>query len=338
VTRYHAGVSRIQIITPHTDAAGSGNATTAQRWALRLRELHHQVHVATRYDGWPCDILLALHASKSAASIRRFRSAFPRHPTIVALTGTDLYRDLRRSARAQESVQGASRLVVLQKLALRELAPRHRRKAVVIEQSVRAPSDRERAFRKRAVARASRTVETSAVTIVVLANLRHVKDPLRAAFAARRLRRTSRIQIIHAGNALTAAYERRARRESRLNGRYTWVGPVRGARARRLLLGSHALVLSSRLEGGANVVSEAIVLGVPVLASRIPGSVGLLGHRYPGYFDVGDTRGLSALLQRFEDEPEFVESLRRHIRSLATRLSPARERTAWRSLLRGMRE
>ena len=116
-------------------------------------------------------------------------------------------------------------------------------------------------------------------------------------------------------------------------------GAISGsARYRRLapddwLAGARALVLSSRLEGGANVVSEAVVRGVPVLASRIPGSVGLLGARYPGYFAVGDTRGLARLLHRFETEARFRTRLRRDVQRLARRFTPARERTAWRTLL-----
>ena len=52
------------------------------------------------------------------------------------------------------------------------------------------------------------------------------------------------------------------------------------------------------MEGGANVVSEAIAVGVPVVGVAHPGSVGLLGEDYPGYFPVGDTEGLAALLRR----------------------------------------
>jgi putative glycosyltransferase (TIGR04348 family) len=340
---YHPGVLRILIITPHTNAEGSGNATTAQRWAKRLRELNCRVQVATRYDGSSCDMLVALHARKSAGAIQRFSELYPRRPLIVALTGTDVYDDLSRSARARESIQLATRLIVLQRLALDELAARHRRKAVVIEQSVPAPSSRERAAQRRARAaaygrQAGRRASFRGLEIAVLANLRHVKDPLRAAMAVRRLPHGSRIHVVHAGTAMTADYRRRAQRESLLNARYTWAGPLSAAHTRRLLLRSQALVLSSRLEGGANVVSEAIVYGVPVLASDIPGSVGLLGRRYPGYFRVGDSAGLAALLRRLETEPRFAARLRRHVRALAPRFTPARERAAWRRLLRGLHQ
>jgi len=56
------------------------------------------------------------------------------------------------------------------------------------------------------------------------------------------------------------------------------------------------------MEGGANVISEAVVAGVPILASNISGSVGLLGRDYPGYFSVGNTDQLRELLLRAESQ------------------------------------
>lgn len=329
VNGYHARVQQVQIITPHRETT-SGNAATAERWARKLRELKLRVRVAGEYDGEPCDLLVALHAHKSARSVQRFNRLFPQRPVIVALTGTDVYRDLARSPRAQRSLDLARRLIVLQRLALDELSASQRRKARVVLQSVEPLSTSERnRRRKRERASGNRTVE-----VAVLANLRHVKDPLRTAFAVRGLPAHSRVRVVHAGRAFSPAYREHARKETRQNARYTWVGAVSPRRARSLLVGSDVLVLSSRLEGGANVVSEAIVCGVPVLASEIPGSVGLLGASYPGYFPVGDASALAALLQRFESEPRFGARLRRHVRRLAPRFTPARERAAWRDLLR----
>ena len=93
------------------------------------------------------------------------------------------------------------------------------------------------------------------------------------------------------------------------------------------------MVLSSLSEGGANVISEAIVVGVPILASRMDGNVGLLGADYPGYFPVGDTIALARLLQRIEGDRRFVAMLRRRITRRAPLFRPEREIAAWRRLL-----
>ena len=164
-----------------------------------------------------------------------------------------------------------------------------------------------------------------------------IKDPLRAAEAARLLPATSRVRIEQVGRAYTPAWAARARAEMTANPRYLWRGDVPGAAVRRLLARSHAMVISSLSEGGANVISEAAVAGVPVLASRIDGNVGLLGADYPGYFPVGNTEALARLLKRLEGEPRFVARLIHALARRAPLFRPAREIAAWRRLLSGLR-
>jgi glycosyltransferase involved in cell wall biosynthesis len=117
------------------------------------------------------------------------------------------------------------------------------------------------------------------------------------------------------------------------NSRYVWLGLQSSSTVRRAIQRSAACILSSKAEGGGNVISEAVAEGVPVLASRIPGSVGILGEHYPGYFSVGDTDGLRKLLIRAETDPGFLQKLRSRCRRLASLLDPARETAAWRKLL-----
>jgi glycosyltransferase involved in cell wall biosynthesis len=103
------------------------------------------------------------------------------------------------------------------------------------------------------------------------------------------------------------------------------------ARALRWLAASHVLVVSSRMEGGANVVSEALRIGVPVLASRIPGNVGLLSAGYPGYFPPGDEAALARLLARAQADRRFYRSLRQWIRRLRPLAAPRNEAAALRA-------
>jgi glycosyltransferase involved in cell wall biosynthesis len=168
----------------------------------------------------------------------------------------------------------------------------------------------------------------------VLGHLRPVKDPLRAAIAARLLPASSRIRIVQVGAALSPEMEAAARAEEAENPRYHWLGELPRWKALRVLSRSRLLALTSLLEGGANVVSEAIVSGVPVVSSRIPGSAGQLGAGYPGFFPPGDSAALARLLERAEEDPRFYARLRRWCARLAPRFSPARERRAWGRLLR----
>ena len=280
--------------------------------------------MATAWDGRACDLLVALHARKSHDSVARFRQRHPRAPVVVALTGTDLYRDLKTSARARRSLALATRLVVLQPLGVAALPSAFRAKARVIRQSA--------VCRPRGAA-----PRAGAFDVCVLAHLRPVKDPLRAARAARRLPAPSRVRVLHAGAALDAASAARARAEARANPRYVWLGPLSPGRARRLLARCRLLLLTSRLEGGANVVSEALACRVPILSSRIEGSMGLLGAGHPGFFEVGDTAGLAALLWRAETDARFYRRLASRCRSRARLVEPAAELRGWRSLLRGLR-
>jgi glycosyltransferase involved in cell wall biosynthesis len=177
----------------------------------------------------------------------------------------------------------------------------------------------------------------NAVVVSVIGHLRDVKDPLRAAEAARLLPADSRVRIEQVGRAYTPEWAERARAEMEANPRYLWRGDVSAATVRRLLARSHAMVISSLSEGGANVISEAAVAGVPVLASRMDGNVGLLGTGYPGYFPVGDTKALAQLMLRLECEPRFVARLHRALVRRAPLFRPARETAAWRRLLADLR-
>src|SRR5262249_49173761 len=148
-----------------------------------------------------------------------------------------------------------------------------------------------------------------------------------------RLPPSSRVRVIHAGGALDAGWAEAARAEEWANPRYRWLGELAPARARRLIARARLLALTSRLEGGANVLGEALVCRAPVVASRIAGTEGFLGRDYPGLFRVGSTSALASLLDRAERDPQFVAELERRCRALRPVFAPARERAAWRALL-----
>jgi putative glycosyltransferase (TIGR04348 family) len=316
------GTARVKIalITPAPAQVHTGNRTTADRWARLLSELGHHVNVGKNWNGNECDLLIALHARRSSPAIQRFRQERPHAPIIVALTGTDLYSDLENSAEAICSLELASRIVVLQALGVDAVPESARRKVRVIYQSAERPSP-------------SLRREDSCFRVCALAHLRAVKDPLRPAYAVRDLPACSRIQVKHAGAMLDPEFVPQVEAEQHTNPRYQWVGPLSHENAMDLLASSHMLVLTSHLEGGANVISEAIAVSVPVISSLIPGSVGILGTDYPGYFPVGDSAALREQLQRAESGDGFYRDLQQWVARLHPLVSPARERETWESLL-----
>ncbi|RZQ61294.1 TIGR04348 family glycosyltransferase [Amycolatopsis suaedae] len=307
---------------PHTDSV-LGNGVTARRWAALLGSLGHRVRIARQYEPGDHTALVALHAGKSAGAVRAFASAHPAAPIVLALTGTDLYPDLAATGVDPAVLRLATRLVVLQRHGTRqvaavdgELASRVR----VIVQSVEPPAPAPR--------------RQDVFEVVVLAHLRPVKDPLLAAAAAGLLPESSRLVVSHAGAGLDPALAARAQRESAVSPRYDWLGELARPDALALLARSRALVLTSRHEGGANVVSEALATGVPVLATAIPGSTGLLGDGYPGCFPVGDPAALAKLLLAFErDENGLRTRLGEWCAALRPMVDPQAERRAWAALL-----
>jgi putative glycosyltransferase (TIGR04348 family) len=314
----------IVLITPSGPTSRTGNRIAASRWARILRHLGHRVHVATGYDGRSADLMVAVHAWRSAGPIADFKGRHPGRPLILQLSGTDIYDYISSDpAPTLRSMELADRLVALNDLAWRAVPKHLRTRLSVIHQSATPLPDGNRPSRR-------------AVVVSVIGHLRDVKDPLRAATAARLLPADSRIRVEQVGRAYTDKWAAEATAEMAANRRYLWRGDVPAAAVRRLLARSHAMVISSLNEGGANVVSEAIVAGVPVLASRMDGNVGLLGGGYPGYFPVGDTERLARLMRRVEGDSAFVARLRRALRQRAPLFRPAREVAAWRRLLAGL--
>ena len=336
---------KIGIVTPAPPRSRFGNRVTALRWARILRKAGHIVTVKQDYSGERFNLLIALHAHRSFGSIIRFHREHPDRPIIVALTGTDLYGDLGRGSRALESLNLATRIVALQPKALDALPPHLREKTRVIYQSVAARPNKARENDVSAIAsdsgqrssmcsaRPLSSGEAGAFDVCVIGHLRPVKDPFRAAMAARRLPASSRIRVIHVGGAMSDGAATRAMGEMKTNPRYRWLGEQSAGRVRRILERSRVFVLSSRTEGGANALGEAIVAGTPILASRIPGSAGILGEEYPGYFEVGDTMGLGRLLSRVETDQVFFAELKKHCARLVSLFDPACEESAWAKLL-----
>ncbi len=311
----------VTIITPAPPRSRHGNRGTALRWAGILRQLGHAVSIRQQYRAGSPDVLVALHARRSASSIERFHQRHPDRPLIVALTGTDLYGDIPAGDRdALRSLELATRLVVLHELPAGALPAAVMNNVRVIYQSANRPP---RQTQPRA----------DSFDVCVVGHLRPVKDPFRTAEAVATLPASSRIKVLHLGAAMAEGMADEARRYEADNPRYRWLGDLpRGATMRRMQ-SCRLMVVSSVMEGGPTVLTEAIAMQLPVLLTRIAGHVGMIGVEYPGFFEVGDTAGLRKLLLRAEQDPAFYRSLVEGVRAKASIADPRRELESWRRLL-----
>ncbi len=311
----------VGIVTPATPETNNGNWRTAVRWA-RMLAPQFRTRVLQTWRGEPVDLLIALHARRSAASIAAWAAARDAHragPLIVALTGTDLYRDIHHDQSAQRSLQHADALIVLQENGADALPAALRTRTSVIYQS--------------GGRRATLPKTSVRLRALMVGHLRDEKSPQTYFAAARLLRDRNDIVLDHIGAALNADLEREARAAMAECPAYHWLGALPHRETLRRIQRAHVLVHPSRMEGGAHVILEAIRSGTPVLASDIPGNVGMLGRDYAGYFPVGDAAALRNLLVRCRDEPAWLAELARAGRQRAPRFEPAEEQRRLRRMV-----
>ena len=288
----------ICIISPALAAANNGNWQTAKRWQQMLSTDYH-VEIMLQWDGKPYDVMLALHARRSADSIAQWAAKFPDKLVVLALTGTDLYRDIADDPSAKQSLKLAHRLIVLQDMGSKSLPAEFQNKCQVIFQSTPR--------------RQSAPKTTQKLRGLMVGHLRLEKSPETYFAAARSLAviqdHTRDIVLDHIGAPLDVDLGKQARQLALEVPTYRYLGEQTHVQTRARIARAHVLVHPSRMEGGAHVVMEAVMSGTPVLASRIDGNVGMLGANYDGYFPWGDAQALVNLLLRCKNEPQFLDRL-----------------------------
>ncbi len=299
-------------MTPAPAGSLHGNRITALRWRGFLEELGYSVDVTESWSGGDTGLLIALHAYRSHQSIVAFKKQYSGRPIVLILTGTDIYRDIANHSEVLQSMEIANQLVVLQAAAIHSVPTHLQYKVQVIYQSVEMDI------------RDSASKEDFLVSVI--GHLRDEKDPFCIVRSLPLLPADSKITVKHLGQAMNAQMKDQAENFNATIDRYQWLGEVSHADALKMLSNSRLMVISSRMEGGAHVVSEAIALGIPVIASDIPGNRGLLGEDYPGYYPVGDENALATVLYRAEKMPSFFASLQKHIDLRRELITPAREK------------
>ncbi len=317
----------VVIYSPMPLASGKGNAVSALRIAGLLREggIHAAATDAAPADG--AEVLVVMNAWRSAAVALDWKQRHPQRPLIAVLTGTDIFPDFPSHPEVVRVLTAADAIVAWHSESAAQLPEPFQNKTRVIYKSAPGvPADMP----------PHRTLPEppARLEVMVIGHLRDVKDPFRAAAAARLLPAESRIHILHAGDSLTDDMAARATAEMKANPRYTWLGGIAREALWQKLRTAALTVNSSLAEGGANAVVESLRCGVPVLASRIPGNTGLLGRDWPGLFDTGDTAALAALLRRCEWDPGFYGELLARTAERARLFIPAFEQQGWLALLR----
>lgn len=321
------------MISPALANANNGNWQTASRWARMLRK-QHAVTILASGDAAALplpplprapDLVIALHARRSAAALGALKRLYPDTPVLLVLTGTDLYRDIHADAAARQSLQRANCLVVLQQAGLLELPPEIQARTSVIYQS--APL-------LKAIG-AEIKGRMRHFDVCMIGHLREEKDPATFMRAAA-LTALPRIRFLHIGGGLDSALAAQAEATARAHAHYRWLGALGHADTRRRLKRSHLMVIASRMEGGANVIIEALTSGVPVLASDISGNRGMLGDDYSGYFPLGDSAALAQAIARAATDAAFYDQLVQQCQARAPLFAPQREQAALLELVDNM--
>jgi putative glycosyltransferase (TIGR04348 family) len=313
---------RIEIVTPAPPGTLHGNRITALRWHRFLSDLNYQSIVTEKWSKKLCDVLIALHGLRSHDSIQGFKKAYPNHPVVLIMTGTDIYRDLKNSTKVIKSMEMADAIVVLQPDAIQSLPKKFHQKVQVIYQSVKGITRKSLAKRH--------------FLASIIGHLRSEKDPFCAAQCLPLLPSSSKVQLVQLGKAMSPEFKKQALSIEKNVMRYRWLGQLSHSKTLQWLSRSHVMIISSIMEGGAHVVSEAIAIGIPVIASDIPGNRGLLGGAYPAYYPVGDKVALSKLLNKAEANPVFYKKLCKAIAGRKKITKPELEQRSIQKLIKSL--
>jgi putative glycosyltransferase (TIGR04348 family) len=312
----------IEIVTPAPAGSLHGNRITALRWQDFLKKLGHQTQVSEKYLGSAVDLLVALHAYRSHLSLVQFRRSYPDKPIVLIMTGTDLYRDMSIHPEVLQSMKMANTIVLLQPAALALIPKNLQSKVHVIYQSTK-PIKRKPLLKRDFL-------------VSVIGHLRLEKDPFCTAKSLKQLPPESKVRVIHLGKAMSSDMHQMAESYNAELERYQWLNELSHAQTMQQLSRCHLMVISSLMEGGAHVVTEAIALGVPVIASDIPGNRGLLGDNYPGYYKVGDAKALAKVLLKAETDSTFYKSLEQHIKRRSKYVQPQFEMKSIKDLVNSL--
>lgn len=312
---------KVCVSSPYPLTELKGNSVTTSRIVNLLRESGIEARGSYRFDGGAADVLISLHAVKGVEGVRDFREKMPKGRVVVLLTGTDLYQSLPEGSEAGiQNLVEADRIVVVQEAAIVRLPEEVREKVVVIPASLDPIS-----------IKANPVVPPFAISVV--GHPRPVKRPFLTIETVAGHPEWKDVEVWQIGEALDEESRKIAENWARKEPRYRWFGGLPRQEAMALCAKSALTVNSSILEGGANAVLEAMIMGVPVLCSRIEGNEGMLGKDYPGYFEDSN---FGEILQEIIDEKVNLAEWVRLARKRLPLFARENEAASWLELLRNL--
>ncbi|MDG2400514.1 MAG: glycosyltransferase [Akkermansiaceae bacterium] len=309
---------KVCVASPYPLSELKGNSVTTDRIVMMLKEGGVEARGSHGNDDDPADVLISLHAVKGAPAIFDFKKKTPKGKVITLLTGTDIYQGLPEGSQiGHDALQAADRIVVPQEAAILRLPEEVREKTVVIRSSLDPISIKA-------------SPSQSPFVISVVGHLRPVKRPFLTIETVAQHPEWCDVEVWQIGQALDEESRKTMEDWAQKDERYRWFGGVPREDSLALCAKSSLTINSSTLEGGANAVLEAMTMGVPVLASRIEGNVGLLGDDYPGYFQEGE---MGEALHSIMDQRVDLEEWSRLLDHRVLLFSRERESNSWLELL-----
>ncbi len=302
----------------HTDDV-AGNTVTAQRLARQLGESEEEkwaVKIITPQDELvQARCLIVLNAWRSRQVIERFQEKNPEASVVIILTGTDINHEKIHDDQweVRQTMAKVDRLVVLQAEAVKNLPVELKSKCEVILPSVNLPPGLKH-----------QGSEGGQFRVILAGRFRPEKRPELVLAACRDLPSNTELSLEWYG-AMTSDQA----------AHFSWKGEVCQQELWQEIALSDAFLNASSEEGGANAVCEAIALGVPVIASRISGNIGLLGRCYPGYFEEGE---LSSFLEKVSQDRVLYGEMKAAVIERQPLFDDRQESQAWRSLVRALRD
>jgi glycosyltransferase involved in cell wall biosynthesis len=306
-------MSNLLIHSPYADHTGQGNSVTAVRLGKILSGSgYHVTHSEQNYSGESAEVMIALNARKSAKAIARFCELNSGSKLIIILTGTDINHpdSLDKDSATWVSMKLADRLVVLHEASLEQVPEIFRGKTSVIYPSVTLPADLQHA-------------PEGDFTIIMTGNMRKEKNPALAVAAAEKI--SPALEIHHYGECTSTGSENVI--EHGIFSHDTMLDAMSSA---------GVLLNTSFQEGGANAICEAVTMGLPVVASAIPGNIGMLGEDYAGLFPSNDLDALVNMLEKTANDPDFYALLKKQLAARAPLFTYAQESESWQDLLNGL--